>query len=232
MRKIKVVGIDDDYPSLELIQYYCAQLPQVELVATFQDPEAAFNYLQRHTVDLIITDINMPYLNGVELLKSLERKPLCIFFTLETQYAVQAFELDVIHYLVKPVSFAVFEKSIQKALDFLHFRETFAEKQQNNFIMVKSNYMLQKVKLDDVLWVEGFGEYIVLVTTFKRYIILERMANFVEIYQRYGFIRVHKSYIVLRAHINSVSAHTIYLRGNHKLPLGRTYKAAVKSFGL
>ncbi|KGE15927.1 LytR/AlgR family response regulator transcription factor [Sphingobacterium deserti] len=232
MRKIKVVGIDDEYPSLELIQYYCAQMPRVELVATFQDPEEAFKYLQIHPVELIITDINMPYLNGVELLKSLEKKPLCIFFTLETQYAVQAFELDVIHYLVKPVSFAVFEKSVQKALDFLRFRETIAEKHENNFIMFKSNYMMQKVKLDDIMWVEGFGEYIVLVTTFKRYVILERMANFVENYQRYGFIRVHKSYIVLRAHINSVSSNSVYLRGNHKLPLGRTYKVAVKSAGL
>lgn len=228
MGKMTIIGIDDEFPALELIRQYCAQIADVELLATFQDPEEALLFLEQNTVDLMITDINMPYLNGIELLQRLTVKPMCIFFTLETQYAVKAFEMDVVHYLVKPVDFSTFEKAIKKAQDLLQFRKSILEKQQEDFIMFKSNYMMHKVFLRDILWVEGLSEYIVLVTAFKRFVILERMSNFVRTYENLGFIRIHKSYIILRAHMASFSAGYVTLKSDHKLPVGRTYKDMLK----
>lgn len=230
MTNITIVSVDDEYPALQLIKQYCDQIEDIDLLQGFQNPEEALVYLQNNKVDLVILDINMPYLNGIELLQQLPYKPLCIFLTLETQYAVKAFELDVVHYLVKPVDFENFKKAVNKAKDFLQFKNSAENKKQENFIMFKSNYIMNKVFLKDICWVEGFGEYIVLVTPLKKYMILDRMSNFEEKFQNLGFIRIHKSYIVLSSHIVSYDSGNVYLKDGDKLPLGRTYKSFLKTY--
>jgi len=228
MAKLSIVGVDDEYPALELIQHYCSQINDAELVKLFQHPQEALDYLIEHPVDLVILDINMPFVNGIDLLLKLPYRPLCIFLTMETQYAVKAFELDVIHYLVKPVDFAGFQKAILKAQDFLQFRDSMDKKKKEEYIMFKSDYIMHKILLADVRWVQGCGEYIVLVTPFKKYMILDRMSNFEEKYRDLGFIRIHKSYIVLVSHISSYDMAYVYLQEGEKLPLGRTYKSHLK----
>ncbi|RNA63431.1 DNA-binding response regulator [Chryseobacterium nematophagum] len=230
MANLRIVSVDDEYPALQLVRQYCRDIEEVEVLETFQNPVQALEYLKKNKPDLVILDINMLMINGIELLESLPYKPLCIFMTLETQHAVKAFELDVVHYLVKPVDFETFKKAINKAKDFLQFKKSTENKTHEDFIMFKSNYVINKVFLKDILWVEGFGEYIVLVTAFKKYMILERMINFEEKFQNFGFIRIHKSYIVLSSHINSYDASSVYLEGGEKLPLGRTYKSSVKEY--
>ncbi|MEY8761882.1 LytR/AlgR family response regulator transcription factor [Chryseobacterium tongliaoense] len=230
MSNLTVVSVDDEYPALQLIEKYCDQIEGVDLLKGFQDPEEALAYLQNNKVDLVILDINMPYINGIELLQQLPYKPLCIFLTLETQYAVKAFELDVVHYLVKPVDFETFKKAVNKAKDFLQFKNSTENKKQEDFIMFKSNYIMNKVFLEDIRWIQGFGEYIILITPLKKYMILERMSNFEEKFQDLGFIRIHKSYIVLSSHISSYDAGNVYLKDGDKLPLGRTYKNSLKTY--
>lgn len=230
MANLTIVGVDDEYPALELIRHYCTKIEDVDLLETFQNPEEALHYLQKNRVDLVILDINMPYINGIDLLMQLPYQPLCIFLTLETQHAVRAFELDVVHYLVKPVDFETFKKAVYKAKDFLQFKQSVEDKKQEDFIMFKSNYIMNKVLLKDIKWVQGFGEYIILVTHLKKYMILERMSNFEENYQNLGFIRIHKSYIVLSSHISSYDSNTVYLKSEEQLPLGRTYKKHLKEY--
>ncbi|MDV7697616.1 LytTR family DNA-binding domain-containing protein [Chryseobacterium soli] len=230
MANLTIVGVDDEYPALQLIRQYCDQIEDISLLNTFQNPEEALEYLKENRVDLVILDINMPYMSGIELLQQLPYKPLCIFLTLETQYAVKAFELDVVHYLVKPVDFETFRRAVNKAKDFLQFKNSSENKKQEDFIMFKSNYIMNKVFLEDIRWIQGFGEYIILVTPLKKYMILERMSNFEEKFQDLGFIRIHKSYIVLAAHISSYDAANVYLKDGEKLPLGRTYKSFLKSY--
>lgn len=229
MTDLTIVSVDDEYPALQLIKQYCDQMQGVDLLKGFQNPEEALNYLRENKVDLVILDINMPYMSGIELLQKLPYKPLCIFLTLETQYAVKAFELDVIHYLVKPVDLDTFKKAVSKARDFLQFKKSADEQKQEDFIMFKSNYIMNKVLLEDVRWIQGFGEYIILVTSFKKYMILDRMSNFEEKFKNLGFIRIHKSYIVLSSHIRSYDTGSVYLSDGEKLPLGRTYKSLLKA---
>jgi DNA-binding LytR/AlgR family response regulator len=230
MADLKIVSVDDEYPALRLVKQYCSNIDEVEILESFQNPVHALEYLKENRPDLVILDINMPLINGIELLESLPYKPLCIFMTLETQHAVKAFELDVVHYLVKPVDFETFKKAINKAKDFLQFKKSTENKTKEDFIMFKSNYVINKVFLKDILWVEGFGEYIILVTSFKKYMILDRMSNFEEKFHDFGFIRIHKSYIVLSSHINSYDTNSVYLEGGEKLPLGRTYKSFLKNY--
>ncbi|KAB1230209.1 LytR/AlgR family response regulator transcription factor [Chryseobacterium viscerum] len=228
MAKLTVVNVDDEYPALQLVKQYCAQLEDVELLGSFQDPEEALIFLKANKVDLVVFDINMPKINGVELLQQLPDPPLCIFLTLESKYAVKAFELDVVHYLIKPVDFDTFKKAVNKAKDFFQFKNPSNTRHQEDYIMFKSNYVMNKVFLKDILWIQGFGEYIVLMTPLKKYMILERMSNFEEKFQHFGFIRIHKSYIVLSDHINSYDSGNVYLKSGEHLPLGRTYKKNVK----
>nr|WP_314498967.1 LytTR family DNA-binding domain-containing protein [uncultured Chryseobacterium sp.] len=229
MTELKIVSVDDEYPALQLIKQYCDQIDGVDLLKGFQNPEEALKYLGENKVDLVILDINMPYMSGIELLQQLPYKPLCIFLTLETQHAVKAFELDVVHYLVKPVDFDTFKKAVSKARDFLQFKKSADDKNQEDFIMFKSNYIMNKVFLEDIKWIQGFGEYIILVTSFKKYMILDRMSNFEEKFKDLGFIRIHKSYIVLSYHISSYDTGNVYLKDGEKLPLGRTYKSLLKA---
>ncbi|WP_300688695.1 LytTR family DNA-binding domain-containing protein [Chryseobacterium sp.] len=228
MANLTVVNVDDEYPALQLVKQYCAQLEEVELLGSFQDPEEALIFLKANKVDLVVFDINMPKINGVELLQQLPDPPLCIFLTLESKYAVKAFELDVVHYLIKPVDFDTFKKAVNKAKDFFQFKNSANDRHQKDYIMFKSNYVMNKVFLKDILWIQGFGEYIVLMTPLKKYMILERMSNFEEKFQHFGFIRIHKSYIVLSDHINSYDSGNVYLKNGEHLPLGRTYKKNVK----
>jgi DNA-binding LytR/AlgR family response regulator len=228
MANLTVVNVDDEYPALQLVKQYCAQLEDVELLGSFQDPEEALVFLKANKVDLVVFDINMPKINGVELLQQLPDPPLCIFLTLESKYAVKAFELDVVHYLIKPVDFDTFKKAVNKARDFFQFKNPANNRHQEDYIMFKSNYVMNKVFLKDILWIQGFGEYIVLMTPLKKYMILERMSNFEEKFQHFGFIRIHKSYIVLSDHINSYDSGNVYLKSGEHLPLGRTYKKNVK----
>ncbi|WP_284461780.1 LytTR family DNA-binding domain-containing protein [Chryseobacterium sp.] len=230
MANLTIVSVDDEYPALELIRHYCERMEDVDLLEVFQNPQDALEYLKENRVDLVILDINMPYINGIELLLQLPYKPLCIFLTLETQYAVKAFELDVVHYLVKPVDFDTFRKAVTKAKDFLQFKKSTEDQKKEDFIMFKSNYIMNKVLLEDIKWIQGFGEYIILITHLKKYMILERMSNFEEKFQNLGFIRIHKSYIVLSSHISSYDTANVYLKDGEKLPLGRTYKNSLKAY--
>ncbi|NIF03980.1 response regulator transcription factor [Chryseobacterium sp. Tr-659] len=230
MANLTIVNVDDEYPALQLVKQYCEQLEDVELLASFQKPEEALAFLKTNKVDLVVFDINMPGINGVELLQQLSDPPLCIFLTLESKYAVKAFELDVVHYLIKPVDFDTFKKAVNKAKDFFQFKNSANHQHQEDYIMFKSNYVMNKVFLKDILWIQGFGEYIVLMTPLKKYMILERMSNFEEKFHHFGFIRIHKSYIVLSRHINSYDSNSVYLKNGEQLPLGRTYKKNLKEY--
>ncbi|WP_306353048.1 LytR/AlgR family response regulator transcription factor [Flavobacterium sp. '19STA2R22 D10 B1'] len=227
MNELNVIGVDDEYLALELIKKYCEKTDGLNLIATFQKPEEVLPFLEKNEVNLLISDINMPEVTGIELLQKLKKKPLCIFITAEEQHAAKAFELDVIDYLIKPVSYERFEKAITKAKEYARFIQN--KKSDEAYIMFKSDYIINKVKLADILWIEGFGEYIKIICKFKKYMVLHRMSKFEEMYQHLGFIRIHKSYLVLKSHIASYNSRTVILKDEKELPIGRSYKDNLKS---
>jgi len=226
MAKLKTVCVDDELPSLKLLREYCEMLPGIALVKSFSDSKDAISFLEKTKVDLLLLDIKMPGFTGLELLKSINYKPLCIFITADANYAVQAYELDVIDYLIKPASFSRFEKSVEKAIDYKRFISY--KDVDDKIIMFKANQMIQRMRLEDILWVEGFGEYIKLVGRFKNFTLLQRLVDFAEQYAYLGFIRIHKSYLVLAQDIESFSSSTVKLKQGQELPIGRVYKDNVK----
>lgn len=226
MKELQVVGVDDEYLALELIKNYCAKTDGINLLATYSNPQEAVDFLIQNETDLLILDINMPGINGIELLQNTPSKPLCIFITAEEQHAAKAFELDVVDYLIKPISFERFEKAITKAKEYHRFIKS--KDIVEDYIMFKSDNIVNKVKLDDIFWIEGFGEYLKIVSRYKKHMVLERMAKFEEMHRHLGFIRIHKSYLVLKNHIASFNSRMIQLKDGKELPIGRTYKDNLK----
>ncbi|NII81028.1 MULTISPECIES: LytR/AlgR family response regulator transcription factor [unclassified Pedobacter] len=225
MKPIKAIYVDDEAPALELIKKYCLDMPEIELMDTFLDPTEALNYLLLESVELLILDIEMPGLSGTDFLALVPKGKLCIFITADPTYAARAFDMDVIDYLVKPVFPDRFKKAVQKAIDYLKFSTSEVEQ---SYLTFKSDYKLNRVLLDDIQWIEGFREYIKIVTRFKQYLVLQRLSDFMNKNGELGFVRIHKSYIVRKKDIVSISAQSVQVKGGKQLPIGRTYKDLLK----
>jgi two-component system, LytTR family, response regulator LytT len=226
MIQLNTVCLDDELPALKLISNYCIENTHINLLHAFSDSKKALDYLSANKVDLLISDIQMPYLNGLNLLNQLNPKPMCIFATADPTKAVTAFELDVIDYLVKPIAPERFTKAISKALDYCLFIKQSDE--SKNYIMFKADYKINKVNISDVNWVEGMGEYIKIITPHKKFTLLQRLSDFESQYKHLGFIRIHKSYVVLKQHLVSFKSNTVTLTSGDTLPVGRVYKSALK----
>lgn len=221
MKQLTAIYVDDELPALELIKDYCLNIPEIDLIQCFTDPVQAMEFLKEQPVDLLILDIEMPELSGVEFAKKLEKNQLIIFITADPTHAVQAFELDVIDYLVKPVFPERLAKALKKAVDIYSFQET---NKDSNYLVFKSDYMMNRLQKDEVLWVEGSGEYIKIVTRFKSYMVLRRLSDFIESHSAMGFVRIHRSYIVLKENIKSHNSQMVILKDGSQLPVGRSYK--------
>lgn len=225
MTAIKAIYVDDESPALELIRKYCDDLPEIELLACFLNPVEALNYSRLNEVELFILDIEMPGLSGTEMLALIPKGKLGIFITADHTHAAKAYDLDVIDYLVKPVFPERFLKAVQKAIDYRKLTDPEVEKE---FLTFRSDYMLNKVPLNEIQWIEGFGEYLKVITRYKQYLVLQRFSDFIEKNVKLGFVRIHKSYIVQKTHILSHNSQFVVLKDGKQLPVGRTYKDALK----
>lgn len=225
MTAIKAIYVDDESPALELIRKYCEDLPEIELLACFLDPKKALAYDRLDEVELFILDIEMPGLSGTEMLALIPKGKLGIFITADPTHAAKAYDLDVIDYLVKPVFPERFVKAVQKAIDYRKVTDTGTEKE---FLIFRSDYMLNKIPLKDIQWIEGFGEYLKVITRYKQYMVLQRFSDFIEKNEKLGFVRIHKSYIVQKEHILSHNSQFVVLTDGKQLPVGRTYKDGIK----
>ncbi|WP_442590493.1 LytR/AlgR family response regulator transcription factor [Pedobacter sp. AW31-3R] len=221
MTSLSAIYVDDEMPALELIKNYCSSIPELRLLACFRQAAEALEFIKKNDVDLLILDIQMPEISGVDMVKMIPPGKLIIFITADPGHAAQAYELDVIDYLVKPVFPERFLKAVQKAVDYQKYLES---SNLQDYIIFKSDYMVNKLPIDEIHWIEGCGEYLKIVTRFKQYMVLQRLNDFLEKHDQFGFIRIHKSYIVLKDHIESRNSQWAILKNGKQLPIGRTYK--------
>jgi two-component system, LytTR family, response regulator LytT len=226
--KLKTVIVDDEFPAIQLIREYCRKIDKIQLISTFSRSVEAFEYLKENKVDILLLDIQMPLMSGVEVLKKLPEKPMCIFITANPEYAVKAYELDVIDYLVKPVSFERFNKSIEKASEYYQYKmndsNAIADK---HYLMIKADYRITKIATADIDWIEGSGEYVKIVTSEKTILALDSLTNYLENVLPDGFIRVHKSFIIPLAKISQFTSTSVTLTNKKEFTIGRTYKDEV-----
>ena len=227
--KYNVIIVDDEYLARKLLQDYVSKVESLQLVATCSNAFEAMEALANNTVDIMLLDIQMPDLTGMELVKSLEKKPAVIFTTAYSEYAVDAFNLAVVDYLLKPFDFPRFFQAVRKAIGNVQPKAEETTKQaadiskSNDFITVKADYKLYKINYDDLLFIEGQHEYVTFHTTQRRITALFALKDLEEILPKDKFVRVHKSYIVSFKHIQDLDKSDVTVAGN-KVPVGASYR--------
>lgn len=223
---IKCVVIDDEQPARELITLHCANLHDFKVLATFDNALDGFNFLQKNSIDLLFLDIQMPRITGLELIRSLKVCPRIILTTAYREYAVEAFDLDVMDYLIKPVTQERFMKAISK---FNFYNHTLIEKPDiaNNYdqayIFLKAGKGQIKLYLKDILYIEGLKDFIKVHTVHKVVIASERLSYMEEKLPENKFARLHKSFIAALDKISVVQAEQISI-GSATIPIGRVFK--------
>jgi two-component system, LytTR family, response regulator len=234
--KINCIAVDDEPLALEIIKVYCAKVPFLNLVQAFDNAIDTIAFLRNNQVDLILLDIQMEDLTGIQLLNALKLKPFVIMTTAYDNYAIQGFELDVTDYLLKPISFDRFLRGINKVYDRMQAEANApAEKlasiypagmPERDYFFVKTETHIEKVTTSEVMYVEGMGDYWRIVTRNKRIMTLMNAHGIEEVLPEHQFCRVHRSFFVALDKIESIERKHIKI-ADQRIPIGDTYQ---KSF--
>ncbi len=218
---ISCVAVDDEPLALVVLQEYISRTPALELKKSFTDGFAAMEYLKEHEPQLMFLDIRMPQLTGIQLVKSLPKPPLVIFTTAYSNYAVDGFNLDAIDFLLKPFEYDRFLKAVNKATEYLNYRERpFSESVE--FIFVKSEYQILKINLDDIRFIEGMDDYVKIFVKDKMVLTNMPMKDIIRKLPASKFVRVHRSFIVPLRRIESVRNKRIKIE-EKLIPVGDSY---------
>jgi len=219
---LRCVVVDDSSIQRMSIVKLVKEHPALTLIAEYSSAVDTKKGLNDTECDLIFLDIEMPIINGFELLDVLKNKPQIIFVTGKTEYAFKAFDYDATDYLQKPITQERFNLGVEKALEYhrLKFENTASE---NEYIFIKSNLKKRKIFINTILWIEALGDYIKLVTSEESYVILSTMKAFEKEVEEYSFLRIHKSYIVNLKKIKRFNSKFVEIN-NENLPLSRNKK--------
>ncbi len=224
--EIRTLIVDDEPLARQIIRQYAKDLGALQIKGECGDALEAINFLAKNEVDLIFLDINMPRLSGLDFLRSLSHVPQVILTTAYTDYALESYELNILDYLKKPFSFERFLKAVAKAEEQLRLRVQAQNTQTGNeFIFVKSNKKVHRVELSDILFIEGLGDYIKIITLHAVLVTNLTMKKIEELLPVPDFCRIHKSYIVRFDQISSIDGNLVEI-GNRKIPVGNNYRQA------
>ena len=227
---IKCLIIDDEPLAINVIKKYLTDINDIVIVETFNNDIDAINFLKDNHIDLIFLDINMPVFDGLNFIKSLEKKPLIVITTAYKEYAAETYELDVTDYLVKPISLPRFMKSINKVFNSLEKNKYLNQfsKKDRPFIFLRINKKkLQKVYLDEILVVESLKDYLKIFTTTERFIIHQTLSSFTDDLPKDKFIRIHRSFTISIDKVDSIEGNSVQIDGVRYV-IGRTYIDKVK----
>jgi two-component system LytT family response regulator len=221
--------VDDEPLAQSVIENYLKNVPSLELKEKFDNAIDALNYLNSNDVDLMFLDINMPELNGMDLLKTLNKKPEVILTTAYSEYAIESYELGVSDYLLKPIALPRFIKAVNKVTELLTMEKNYNEGggEKPRYIFIKVDGINLKLMLEDIRYIEAYGNYLKIFTVEKMYLVTDTMINFMTQLDS-DFIRVHKSYIVPISKIEKMMGNRVHI-GEDQIPIGNTYKADLKS---
>lgn len=231
--KIKCIAIDDEPLALKQICSYIEKTPFLEVVALYRSAFEAIEYLNNNEIDLMFVDINMPDLNGMDFVKSLSQKPQVIFTTAYSEYALEGFQVNALDYMLKPISYASFLKSANKAKIWFELNQRQVETIQtsNESLFVKSEYKMVRIFLSEIKYVESSNEYIVIhLTTGEPISTLIRLKVMEEMLPKETFMRVHRSFIVNLNQVKVIERNRIVFDNKIYIPVGEQYKEVFQAF--
>jgi DNA-binding LytR/AlgR family response regulator len=228
--RIKCLIIDDEPLAINVIKNYLEPLENFEVINTFSNPIEGLNFLKNNKVDVIFLDINMPVLDGINFIKSLENPPLLVITSAYSQFAIETYELDVLDYLVKPIEFPRLMKTLNKISKRLENKT--ASPQESNpdspFIFVKiDKKRMKKIFFNEILVIESLKDYLKINTTTGKYIIHSTLSDFTDLLPEKNFLRIHRSYTIAIDKIDAVEGNSIEIEGLRYV-IGRSYIDHVK----
>ncbi|WP_282136490.1 LytR/AlgR family response regulator transcription factor [Seonamhaeicola maritimus] len=227
--KIKCLIIDDEPLAITVIENHLKNFDHIEVVETFNNPLKAYRVLEQEKIDVIFLDINMPQMTGFSFIENLSYKPLIVITTAYREYAVKSFELDVLDYLVKPIPFNRFLKTVNKIYQQVYVSSTTADAslQQEPHIFLKVNKKLIKVNLNDILYIESLKDYIKVITSLGDYVVHKSLSSITEELPQSNFMRIHRSYTISINKVIALDGNTVEI-SNRKIPIGRNYLKQTK----
>lgn len=229
---LQCLVIDDEPRAITVLKKYIEKVSFLTLCGTFRDPLKALDHLQEENVDLIFLDIQMPNFTGLQLLNTLPNPPMIIFTTAYPEFAVKGYDYDAIDYLLKPIEFERFLKAVNKALKQYQLEQnkktTLATSpatipKETGTILLKSGSDIHQLKIDDILYIESAGNYVLFVTVREKVMTLLTMAEALAMVPVEIFVRVHRSYIVALKHISLIERHDVRI-GEKIIPIGNYYR--------
>ncbi len=228
---LNCVIIDDEPLATELLESYAQKIPFLNVLGVYNSASEAIRTIRENTIHLLFLDIQMPEISGLEFARIIDKDTRIVFTTAFSQYAIDGYKVNALDYLLKPISFEKFLETADKALEWFESQTKQKSMVQDRFIFLKSEYKLQKINFDDILYVEGLKDYvkIYLKDSSKNVMSLMNMKKIEEYLPKPEFMRIHRSYIVHVKEVETIDRFRMVI-GNQYLPISDSYKDAVQKF--
>ena len=222
LNTIRCVAVDDEPRALQVVQRHAQRTPFLDLVASFVDPVEALAYLNAHTVDVLLIDIQIPDLDGLSLVRQLKKVPLLIFTTAHSEYAVESYEVEAVDYLLKPFDYPRFLQAASKVQQRLY--PGIQPFSSSGFLFLNTGSQKQRVMMDELRVLEGEGNYVNYMTETSTYLVRTSIKQALRALPADQFVQIHRSYVVALRHIDKIEDHFVFI-GNKHFPVGATYRS-------
>jgi len=229
MPNVSCIIIEDDEFDRKAVEYFVQQISFLQLIGSYENVLEAQPVLRAADIQLILTDIDMPVLNGLDFFKSLTNPPLCIFITSHPEYALDGFESQAFDYIVKPLKFGRFEQAANRAREYLEIKgkaALYTIEIENNMLFFKEGTSTIQLKFSDILYLEALGDYTKIITPEKKYLTLQNLKTFIEKLPESKFLRIHRSFAVAMDKVKIIKDNEMIV-GNITLPVGKTFRRYV-----
>jgi two-component system response regulator LytT len=225
-QSISCIIVEDEPPAIKVLKRYAEKMGELDIVGIYQNPLEALQELRQTEVDLLFLDINLPDLNGIELLKSLKNPPKVIFTTAYSEFALEGFELQITDFLLKPYSFDRFVKAIQKVLQEIETEKKLQEwsaAKESDVLVIKADRKIYRLPFEEVLLLQAYGDYVKIQTTNKQLVPKETLNKLEKLLPEDQFIRIHRSYIIALSKVEYVEGNMVHI-GDKNIPVGKSFR--------
>jgi two-component system LytT family response regulator len=223
---INCLVVDDEPIARQGMLEYVEQVEFLNAAAVCKNAIEASSALENQKIDLVFLDIQMPKISGIDFLKNLQDPPPVIFTTAFPEYAIEGYELNILEYLLKPISFERFFKAVIKAQAYINSKSKQGEIAVEPYFFIKSNLKIEKIFIDDILYVEALSNYIILHTKNKKHVVYMSFKGIESQLPRHLFLKIHKSFIVAVSAIQTIDSNELIL-ADHILPISKSYRQSL-----
>lgn len=231
MNQWKCIIVDDEDVDRLMVLSFAKRFPNLTIVGTYKSSKEALLVLEKEKIDIVFLDIDMPELSGLEFRKKAAEVPVCVFISGHAEYAIESYELEALDFIVKPLRFERFEKTMQRIEHYLEIKEKaqlFELSFGDNSIYIKEGNEKHKLNMFDILYLEALKDYTLLVTSQKKHCVWSNLGSLLKQEAFQLFIRIHKSYAVQKQFVKISTPNEVVLTNDAALPIGRNFKENVK----